>query len=436
MRAKRLIAVFLSVWTACAVRAEGKVANPTLDPGADMTFSTDTLEVKCSCPEKDAEIRFTTDGTPVKEDSQKWSGVLVLTETTTVKVRAYKKDMTASDEVSVTYTCNAWLAPVADVTARKDRFDGMAAAEYVGWRFDSSGVLTGTFSLKAGKAGKGDSSKVTLTLTDSMSGLKQKQAVLFDIKKGTLGGELDEVLLGKKGVFGKYGKETLTGALVAKKDADQAKTFDGVYKGQVFAFAVSNVAVKSISGAGAFTVKFSGKGKAKVSGTLMDGSKVSCSAQLIVGDKACALPVVLGKKGRLGLVLWFNAKKAAFVKATAFGECMLAGTAKSIKVGFVGCAKVEGEVPKVKQLAVSGKKVADIVCDGKKWSATGDETTKPKVSYAVKTGLFTGSYKATTKESPKPVAVKVTGVWLGREGVGTAVMKINKVTTALPVVVK
>ena len=83
--------------------------------------------------------------------------------------------------------------------------------------------------------------------------------------------------------------------------------------------------------------------------------------------------------------------------------------------------------------------VADLSSDGKKWQATpakGYDTAKPKVTYAAKKGTLTGSYKATVKGSDKPVSAKITGVWLGKTGVGTAVMKVNKVTTALPVLIK
>lgn len=426
-----------------------KVLTPVLDPASNIVFTTESLTVKCTCAETGAEIHFTTNGDAVAKSSEKWPDAgLVLTDTTTVKVRAYKDGLADSDEVTVTYTSadpegtgKRALDPVVAV-GKKDRTEAAAAATYTGWLRDASGNLTGSFTMKVGKVGKGGVAKVTMTVTD-LSGQKTKYKGDYDVSDGKIaGGDLEDLAIGKDGVVGtiKSGKAktTLTGARNAPKEEDQAKVFDAAFKGKVFAFAFTGKA-KSISGSAAFTVKFSAKGKAKVSGTLMDGSKVSTSAQLIVGDgKDCALPIAFSKKNKasFGLVLWFG-EKAAFKEATSIKTCQMSDGSTPVSVTFEKCVAVDGNMPKVKQLLVSEKKVAKLEVSGKKIVATGEEAAaKPKLSYAVKTGLFTGSYKATVKGATKSVTAKITGAWLGGRGVGTASAKVNKVTTTWPVEVK
>lgn len=424
-----------------------QVADPVLDPPSNTTF-TASLMVKCTCPTADATIRVTTNDTEVTESSPTWTN-LTLTATTVVRVRAYKSGLKASNEVKFTYTCEGsgdddrksslWTDPVVSV-GKKDELEATSATSYTGWLHDAKGNLTGSFTMKVGKANKNGIAKATLTVTDLATGLKSKYTGNYNVEDGAFeDGQLEDLEVGANGVVGKIGKETLTGGRTA--DKQEAQSIDSVYKNRIFAFAFQNTAGKNVKGAATFTAKFSSKGKAKISGTLMDGTKVSTTAQLIVGDKACALPIAFSKKGKanFGLVLWFNEKKAGFKEATGLTECTLGDGVTDVKVEFVDCAEVDGSLPKAKSLEVDGKKVADIVVNGTKWVATaakGFEDAKPKVTCAAKKGTITGTYKATGKGAAKPVSAKITGVWLGKTGVGTAVMKVNKVTTALPVLIK
>ena len=425
-----------------------KVEAPVLDPPSNVTFKT-SLAVRCSCPTEGATIRFATNETDVITETFPVWADLTLTTTTVIRVKAFKANMQASDEVKCVYTLDSegeeqgksslWTAPVIAV-GKNDRTEATAATTYTGWLHDSKGNLTALFTMKVGKANKNGIAKVTMTVTDLETGIKSKYTGNYNVEEGEIeGGQLDGLALGEDGVVGKIGKETLTGGRMVNKT--EAAAIDGVYKNRIFAFAFQNTAGKNVKGAATFTVKFSGKGKAKISGTLMDGTKVSTSAQLIVGDKGCALPISFSKKGKanFGIVLWFNEKKAGFKEATGLTECTLGDGVTDVKVEFVGCDEVDGSMAKAKALEVDGKKVADIAVNGTKWVATAAkdfETAKPKVTYAAKKGTFTGSYKATVKGAAKPVSAKITGVWLGKTGVGTAVMKVNKVVTAFPVTVK
>ncbi|MCQ2391153.1 MAG: leucine-rich repeat domain-containing protein [Kiritimatiellae bacterium] len=64
------------------------------------------------------------------------------------------------------------------------------------------------------------------------------------------------------------------------------------------------------SGYSPLTVTVGSKGKVRIAGMLADGTKVSVSSKLIVGDGCCCVPVVLplysGKRGGFGGAIWFT----------------------------------------------------------------------------------------------------------------------------------
>ena len=120
------------------------------------------------------------------------------------------------------------------------------------------------------------------------------------------GGDACEVILGAKGMSGTYGNYAIDGALnvfTSKDAADKvvaAATLDK-WQGAV------NVAWR-LSGDGSpyqtLSVTIAAKGKAKVSGTLANGTKVSAKGQLIVGEKWCCVPVVVSKKAQMAFNVW------------------------------------------------------------------------------------------------------------------------------------
>ena len=79
-----------------------KVATPAFSP-VPGNF-TGSVIVNILCATNGATIRYTTDGNNPTSTSSQYSGPLTLTFTTTLKVRAFKTGMTASDVVSGTYT--------------------------------------------------------------------------------------------------------------------------------------------------------------------------------------------------------------------------------------------------------------------------------------------------------------------------------------------
>ena len=78
-------------------------ATPTFDPADGTTFET-SLSATLSCVTDGAEIRYTLDGTEPTTTSTLYASSLTLTETTTVKARAFKSGLAASEVASATYT--------------------------------------------------------------------------------------------------------------------------------------------------------------------------------------------------------------------------------------------------------------------------------------------------------------------------------------------
>lgn len=92
------------------------VDDPAFSPASGVTFSP-TLNVALTCETDAATIRYTLDGTDPTEASAEYTGPITLSATTTIRARAYKAGMAASDVVEATYTLGASTPPeLGDVT--------------------------------------------------------------------------------------------------------------------------------------------------------------------------------------------------------------------------------------------------------------------------------------------------------------------------------
>ncbi len=79
------------------------VATPILSPANGTNFET-SLQLTLSCETEGAEIHYTTNGTNPTESSDLYSSPILLTETTTIKVKAFKAGLMASSIVTATFT--------------------------------------------------------------------------------------------------------------------------------------------------------------------------------------------------------------------------------------------------------------------------------------------------------------------------------------------
>lgn len=75
---------------------KGYTASPLISPGDTILFSNQKLEVSINCPDKDAVIHYTTDGSKPDQQSPIYTKPLVFNKLTLIKAQAYKNELNPS----------------------------------------------------------------------------------------------------------------------------------------------------------------------------------------------------------------------------------------------------------------------------------------------------------------------------------------------------
>lgn len=368
-----------------------------------------------------------------------------------------------------------------------DPFSG--AAEYLGWISDASGNMVGSLSVKVAKPGKGGMAKAKATVVRLETG---KKTTLSDVlptgAKAAVGTDaLAGLQVTTTGINGKFASGEFAGHEVTAV-LDQSKSKDPTVTAEFAAFKdkVFNLSMLSYGdggsqsfarGYGTLSIVFAKSGKAKVSGFLPDGSKLSASVQLLLTQDGSCLPVIYSKSGksRFAFALWF-AKGARLVSepltnVSAWKTALVADdvawqpnglsayvTPTSLSIRKFSAEAVDAETWFGQLIAFASGVPLTISPNLKKWDAgkaaslklkdgkvTGaDDPAKPnltglKLTFTPKNGTFKGSFSAVSlsESGSKPKLVKgkatVTGVLVDKAGYGTAVIKK---TGSMPVTVK
>lgn len=218
------------------------------------------------------------------------------------------------------------------VTFRTEGFgnDGEFAgnANYQGWLKNSSGLVVGKITVKAAKIDANGRCKVTATV--EMAGVKKAITDSFVVKdgKGVAGYTnpkgLNDLQLGENWLTGKIDFNGMTYSLEGGVDAAKGTAPFDVFNGCCWAIAIQPTAVNAsghtettaiqvpsiAQGYCGITVSAAAKGKLKIGGFLPDGTKVSTTAQMVLGDNgAVCAPIVIqtakGKKGGFSFLVWF-----------------------------------------------------------------------------------------------------------------------------------
>lgn len=119
---------------------EGKVASPALSSSLGAQFNKSYNSVELSCETDDAIIRFTLDGSEVTEDSDVYSDPIVISETTTVRARAYKTDWFPSEEVEQTFT-RIWDKVATPVISTAGVFENASQEVSISCATDGATIL-------------------------------------------------------------------------------------------------------------------------------------------------------------------------------------------------------------------------------------------------------------------------------------------------------
>lgn len=278
-------------------------------------------------------------------------------------------------------------------------------ATYNGFLTDASGLVSGTYVLTVKKMGKdGRTAAAKMTVTELSTGKKTKISGTVDVQSGVCSGELSGLFVGSVSVDGALKGRGVQGVLnVAKaKNAAGLSLLAGFNK-SVYGFALTDAR----GGVAAFTCTMGMKGKAKVAGNLADGTKVSASTTMCVGDRCC-VPFVFAKKGvKMAGALWFDksSRKLVSVSGLPSGYYLLDCGQAFPRAGNYVCSSSKGDLA----LTFNGKKFVA----GK----------LVKISY--KKGALKGSYTIETKNGAKTVKSKYTvvGVMIGSHGYATAYSK-------------
>ena len=347
---------------------------------------------------------------------------------------------------------------------------------YDGYLLNGDEELAGTILLKTSKgrwSRAEEETNVTATATLVLLGegkIKLKGTLGEDLS-GTLTAttksderELDVSLSGSnmEGTFGNY---TVVGVrdISGKKtyfDRTKAKAMGDDWKGN-YVVALKAESDESSFGNGyvGLSVQVRANGKARVSGTMPDGTKVSYSSRMEISDDSCTLPVVVqlhrGKKGGFGFLLtfsdnsdvslyalsnWSNPDVPFVASLTAEGAGRASGIiAGSLTFSIEEDFDIEGIddslLPSDVSVTVSGGSWRTPKTDSVKFVAE-DSAYEVRTEYGNPSGLslsaksgvgtFRGRFKVFTVTEagrPKKYTATVKGAVLDDVGYGTATIK-------------
>lgn len=329
------------------------------------------------------------------------------------------------------------------------------AAVYDGLLLDASGRLAGTLQVKLAKFNERKGlAKVTATVTvlgEKKISLKggEWRADSSSVTLTAKDGRSLTLVLGARGMAGSFGNYAVDGAVNLFSSKQASDKADGAAR-LAPVQGVYTLAYPEADGWNSFSITVASKGKAKIKGTLADGTKVSLSTQLLIGETSSCVPIAFAKKAaRAAAVLWIGADRGTTQAEGADGivaSALEGGLANGSKfmLDVAGLAQllpadvqtvylpdgVAVEQSGTKWIVAGGAKAGKVALV--KGSATEIDTAKTgenpsalKLSYAPKTGLFKGTFKAYSNVGGKikSKSVTVTGALVGDVGYGAAMVK-------------
>ena len=353
---------------------------------------------------------------------------------------------------SLGVVANRWGEDLV-LSDKEEPFKATAAAIFDGW-LTMGDVTVGTVLVKVGKANRNTGeSKLTATVIrrDTAKKLSYKGIMRAD-------GEATLSCSGQPDMNLFLGIAEMKGALETGCNvAGTRNRFTSRDKGEAdkanselahWLHAINVAWPDGAAGWNGLGVTVAKKGKVKVSGTLADGSKISASAQAILMGSSIIIPVVNTKKaafsfnlslplsggsvGVSGLDGAIAGEPKPLVDAAEFKmDATIFGTMLGGDTTFASClpdgisVKQNGTKWVVANGARPGKVVFKKGTEEIDLDKAGDNPSALKLSFAVKTGVFKGSFKAYRKENgrPKSISVTVMGVMVGDVGYGAAIIK-------------
>ena len=326
------------------------------------------------------------------------------------------------------------------------------ASTYNGSLYANGTIVVGTIQAKVAKARtnrKTGAMSSSVTVAILIAGEKKiSLRGTLDVASGAISlkakdGRLLDLRLGANGMRGTFGDFVIDGArdvFSSKAGDDKARANAALAKWQG-AFAI-------VSDTGTFSVTISSRGKTRITGTLADGTKISTSAQMIIGETCSCIPVVVSKKTlNLAFCIWLF-DDGETVEVVGLGDDVTCGRVGSLVDGAAFCIDavtlcellgddtfaaylpdgVSVAQKGTKWIVAGGARAGKVVLgkDGEVDEAkAGANPSALRLSYKAKDGSFTGSFKAYVlyRGKPKSMTVTVRGVVVDGIGYGTATIR-------------
>lgn len=330
--------------------------------------------------------------------------------------------------------------------------EGVAAQKYDAVLVDSNGGLVGTATFRTAKRSAlsgiinvtgsvqmADGRKITLKGTASGA-----EGEVIGLKKNG-SSTVATVMIGAEGVAGSYSDgETnylVQGARDPFKGRDaNAKARADTLKRGTWTFALmneGNTGAPLANGYSSFSASTLAMGKVKIVGSLGDGSRVSASAQMLMGEGGKVLVPVIGKKGAFSMMLEFVNWELTAIKGVS-GWKSATASAKWSPYAVLGATPGTGTTPdtmylrlgdfsssaEIDGMAIAVSPVNDaVISNGRKWTGT-KGVSDLNVTFYQKDGTFRGSFTVYVKngERVRKQKAKASGVVVGGVPYGAAVI--------------
>lgn len=352
-------------------------------------------------------------------------------------------------------------------------FTATVASTYIGWISNADGSLAGYASVSVKKAKKGATSANATVQVTVLGGKKVTLKGIID-ENGNGQGDLAGLVLTANGLAGTLAVNGVAYAAdgardVAKTAKDPEQSVLNALNKKVWTLVLKpteEMLPAFANGYAGFSVSMGAKGKAKLTGTLPNGTKLNLSAQTMVGEYNCCIPFVYSKpKATIGFLVWIGRDGAA-VDVTSVSEWKCKPTGSDpfvVKMGLEDFGVLEAipastafhmdpdDIP----AALAGVQTAflptaePVAVEPSKWTLAKAATIKYKkgvfdqaaydkgvaqgktnnsalkLKYTAKSGLFSGSFSIFTLNgtSMKKVTANVYGVVCDGVGYGSAVIK-------------
>lgn len=262
----------------------------------------------------------------------------------------------------------------------------------------------------------------------------------------TKAGQRFSLRLGANGVSGTIGTNAVEGVVnqfVSKDPAAKAKAAEVLDERK----GVYSVAFETGWGWNVFSIDVGAKGKCKVTGVLVDGTKISTRTQLMMaGNGVCSVAVVYSKNElAFAYNLWLSDQGIAVsgIEGALVGRIGTLSAPATFRVDPYDLVDLIGDYTFAeyfpnglsvefdgKKFSVAGGARAGKVVLNKEKTAVdaakaGANPAGLKLSYTAKTGIFKGAFKAYTYTDgkPKPMSLAVSGVLIDGVGYGAALIK-------------